>query len=226
MSRRAPRAIFFSLDGTLADDHGVMRQALGNFAAAFGHVATEEELSEADGPPAPILIARLKQDWALPQKLDDLLRFHGALIDGALLDVSPSPGAIATLEAAFNHGWKVGVVTSNTIARSQAWLTRRGLAPFVNVIVAGDEVCLGKPQPEPYLMALARSGCARDGSLAVEDSVPGARSAIAAGLRTFGFAPDGRAPVEWPESVRLIGALQELVPELTGQRLRRVASSR
>jgi HAD superfamily hydrolase (TIGR01509 family) len=226
MNRHARRAIFFSLDGTLADNHDVMRQALGNFAAAFGHAATPDELRVLEGPPAPILIARLKLAWALPQKLDDLLRFYGALIDNALLVAPPMPEAAATLQAAFDHGWKVGIVTSNATARSRAWLARSELARFVTVVIGGDDVCLGKPEPEPYLMALARSGCTREGTIAVEDSLPGAKSATAAGLRTFGLAPERREAVDWPESVRLIAALDELVPELTRQRLRRAAGLR
>jgi HAD superfamily hydrolase (TIGR01509 family) len=226
MNRHAHRAIFFGLDGTLADNHDVMRQALDNFAAAFGHAATPAELRALEGPPAPILIARLKLAWALPQKLDDLLRFYGALIDAALLDAPPMREAAATLQAAFDHGWTIGVVTSNATARSRTWLARSSLAQFVTLVIGGDDVCLGKPEPEPYLMALARSGCSREGSLAVEDSMPGARSAIAAGLRTFGLAPETREALDWPEPVRLIAALDELIPELTRQRFRRAAGLR
>ncbi len=223
MSRHTRRGIFFDLEGTLVDSHDVMRQVFGNFAAAFGHDATDAEFAAIDGTPAAILIAKLKQNWALPQKLDDLIHFYNSLVDAALLDVPPAPGAMPVLEAAFRHGWKIGVVTSNKAARSRTWLARRGLAPFVDVVVGGDDICLGKPEPEPYLMALARSGCGREASIAVESSLQGARSALAAGLRTFGFAPEGRAPIDWPESVRLIGALDELMPELTRLRFRRMA---
>jgi HAD superfamily hydrolase (TIGR01509 family) len=226
MNRQARRAVFFDLDGTLAESHGIMRQVYGNFAAAFGRDATDAEFAAIDGPPAPILIAKLKRDWGLPQKLDDLLHFYATLVDAALLDVPAAPGTSVTLEAASRHGWKVGVVTSNATARTRTWLARHGLAPFVEIVIGGDDVCLGKPEPEPYLMALARSGCARDASLGVEDSLPGARSALAAGLRTFGFAPEGREPIAWPEPVRLITALEELMPELTRQRFHRFAGLR
>lgn len=226
MNRTARRGIFFDLDGTLAESNGVMRNVFGKFTAAFGHEATDAEFAAHSGPPASIMIAALKRQWALPQKLDELIRFYGTLTDAAFLDVPVATGATTTLEAAFRHGWKVGVVTSNAAARSRAWLTRRGLVPFVDVVVGGDDVCLGKPQPEPYLIALARSGCARASSIAVEDSLSGAKSALAAGLRVIGYAPAGREPVEWPDSVRLISALDEMMPEFTRQRTRRVAGFR
>jgi beta-phosphoglucomutase-like phosphatase (HAD superfamily) len=118
------------------------------------------------------------------------------------------------------------VVTAVTGARSHAWLARTRLAAFVDIVVGGDQVVLGKPEPEPYRIALARSGCVRELSIAVEDSPVGARSALAAGIRCYAVAPEGAASAEWPEGVRLIGRLDELMPELERQRARRVAGRR
>ncbi len=220
------RGIFFDLDGTLADSTTVLRKIFGDFAATFGRAVTDAEFDALHGQPTPIIIAKLKRDWTLPQRLTELLHRYNLLLDAAFVTVPPAPGVTATLEAAFQHGWKVGVVTSNAAGRSRAWLARHRLAPFVETVVGGDEVCLGKPEPEPYRIALARSGCTREASIAVEDSLQGAKSALAAGLRTFGYAPQGRAPIDWPDAVRLIGAFAELLPELTRQRSRRVAGLR
>ncbi len=93
-------------------------------------------------------------------------------------------------------------------------------------MVSGDEVVLGKPEPEPYRIALARSGCARELSIAVEDSPIGAKSAFAAGIRCYAVAPGNDASAEWPEGVRLIERLDELMPELERQRARRAAGRR
>lgn len=48
-------------------------------------------------------------------------------------------------------------------------------------IVTGDQVEFGKPHPEPYLKAAAELGVAPEDCLAIEDSNPGAKSAVAAG---------------------------------------------
>ena len=225
MSRTLHRGVFFDLDGTLAESEGLLRRVFRDFAATFGRNATDAEFDALNGPPVPIIVARLKRDWALPQRPAELVQHYNRLIDAAFLDVPSAPGAAATLEAASHHGWKVGVVTSNAAARSRAWLARRGVASFVDVVVGGDEVCLGKPQPEPYRVALARSSCSSEASIAVEDSVQGARAALAAGLRTFGYAPPARQPVDWPDAVRLIASFEELLPELTRPRSRRAVAA-
>lgn len=226
MNRQARRGIFFDLDGTLADSQSVMRGVFGKFAAEFSRDVSDDEFATLSGPPVQILVARLKRDWALPQKLTELIQFYNTLADAAFADVVAAPGATETLEAAFGQGFKVGVVTSNGSARTRLWLARQNLMRFIDIVVGGDEVCLGKPEPEPYLIALARSACARESSIAVEDSVHGARSALSAGLRTFGYAPEGRPAIDWPESVRLLGALDELIPEVTRQRFRRAVGIR
>lgn len=220
MNRHARRAIFFDLDGIAAGSESVTRHVIHKFAASFGRTADSIEFDALDGSPAPILIAKVKREWGLTQRLDELLRLYDTLMDAALLALSPAPAAAATFDTASQNGWTLGIVTSVASARSRAWLARHGLAALVDFVVGGDDVCLGKPEPEPYLMASARSGCPRDATLAVEASLAGARSALAAGLRTFGLAPDGRAPIAWPDPIRLVGALDELRPELTGQRLR------
>lgn len=226
MSRHARRGIFFNLDGILADSAGALRNAFDRFAAQYGASTSDTAFAELSGPPLPIALAALKRDWALPQSLDELLRRYTALIDAAFLDINPARGTTATLEAAFRNGWSVGVVTAHASKRTRAWLARTGLVQFVDIVVSGDEVCLGKPEPEPYRIALARSGCAHELSLAVEDTPSGAKSALAAGIRSYGVADAEAIARDWPENVRLIGALEELIPELERQHLRRVAGRR
>jgi HAD superfamily hydrolase (TIGR01509 family) len=48
-------------------------------------------------------------------------------------------------------------------------------------VVTGDRVELGKPHPEPYLLAAAELGVAPEVCIAIEDSNTGAKSAVAAG---------------------------------------------
>ena len=57
-----------------------------------------------------------------------------------------------------------------------------GLAPLVEIVVAGDEVPRGKPAPDVYLKACALLDVEPARAVAIEDSVTGATAARAAGL--------------------------------------------
>ena len=73
--------------------------------------------------------------------------------------------------------------------RDNALLLLRGLgwADRFPVLVIGDELARGKPDPLPYLTALQRLGADGSRALAFEDSLSGVRAAVAAGVETIGL---------------------------------------
>jgi beta-phosphoglucomutase-like phosphatase (HAD superfamily) len=79
-----------------------------------------------------------------------------------------------------------------------------------DVIVAGDMVSKGKPDPEPYLLAAQLLGVSPADCVAFEDSHTGLTSAEAAGTKAIGITnivPLPKLPgrIIWPtlEGVRL-----------------------
>ncbi len=195
----ARRGLFLDLDGTLADTLGVLRQTYRDFLARFGAAGSEREFESLNGPPIPEIVARLKARHHLSGDAAELTTLYRSLMTEAHAAASPHDGAAALLSAARARGWVVAVVTSNPHAATRAWLARVGLADQVAVTVGGDEVARGKPDPEPYRLALARSRCAAAISLAIEDGMQGALAAIDAGIPTWRLGADaGEALAQRP----------------------------
>ncbi|HWE76359.1 MAG TPA: HAD family phosphatase [Stellaceae bacterium] len=226
MTRNVQRGIFFNLENTLADSAGALRDAFDRFAAQCRVVPSDQVFAEISGISQPMAVALLKRRWSLPYSLDEIKRHYAPLIDAAFQSIAPTESAATTLETAFRNGWSVGIVTAISGAHSRAWLARTRLAPFVDIVVGGDDVVLGKPEPEPYRIALVRSGGTRELSIAVEDSPLGAKSALAAGIRCYAVAAENAPVADWPEGVRLIESLDKLILELERPRTRRVAGRR
>ncbi|WP_026926908.1 HAD family hydrolase [Granulicoccus phenolivorans] len=63
-----------------------------------------------------------------------------------------------------------------------------------DTIVAGDDVRLGKPHPEPYLTGAARLGVAATDCVVIEDSVTGAAAGNAAGAIVIAVPNEVRPP--------------------------------
>jgi len=80
-------------------------------------------------------------------------------------------------------------------------------------VVSGDDVSRGKPDPEPYRVAIERADADPGLSIAVEDSPQGAAAARAAGLRTF-LLRGGRDRAPPQQGVRGIRSLSDLLPLL------------
>jgi len=98
------------------------------------------------------------------------------------------PGAAQLLAELRSHGVRTALVSSSY--RRMVDVVLADLPPDTfDVSVAGDEVVLGKPDPEPYLRALALLACSPTTAVVLEDSPTGATAAAAAGC-TVVVVPD------------------------------------
>ena len=192
------RGLFLDLDGTLADTLGALRAAYRDFLARYGAVGTEREFERLNGPPIAAIVAQLKQAHGLPGTVEELGAIYRGLVDADHGAAAPAPAARELLQTARTRGWLVAVVTSAHRAAAEGWLVRTTLAAQVAVIVGGDEVARPKPDPEPYRLALARTGCEAALSLAIEDGVQGALAAIGAGLPTWRLGADAAELAQRP----------------------------
>lgn len=209
-----PRAILLDLDGTLADSLSVMRLAYQTFLGQFQVEPTDIEYDSLNGPPLSEIVRRLKAAHALEAEEPALLANYIDVIDRAYASVAPRSGAAELLEMARRKRCTVGIVTSNSMKRTQAWLQTTSLSHLINFVVSSDQVQHGKPNPEPYVLASKRASCPSSTIVAIEDSLQGAQSAVAAGLKTFILTEEvGRNP-SWPQNVVPIRSLSSLAEQL------------
>ena len=109
----------------------------------------------------------------------------------AALDKDGMPtmkGAESLLQALQNAGWSVALATSTSRKTTMHHLELSGFTRYFSVIVTGDEIQHGKPNPEIYLTACKKLHSKPEETYAVEDSENGGTSACAAGMREIGRA--------------------------------------
>lgn len=208
------RGLFLDLDGTLADTLPLLRATYRLFLAEHGREGTDAEFREINGPPLDRVVEILKSKHGLEGPSEDLLWRYMALIRVGYLDVKPSEGAVELVRCALEKGWVCALVTSNSEDLAGEWLSRQGLAASMSVVVGKESVRLGKPDPEPYLIALALAGCSSEKSIAVEDSPAGFASARAANLRAFAYVPRSDASFAWPPGTEFSKTLVDLKARL------------
>jgi beta-phosphoglucomutase-like phosphatase (HAD superfamily) len=87
------------------------------------------------------------------------------------------------------------VATSTRRDRAEAQLTQQGLLARFAALVGGNEVERGKPEPDIFLLAASRLAVAAADCVVLEDSEPGVRAALAAGMMPI-MVPDLHGPSE------------------------------
>ncbi|MQA84967.1 MAG: HAD-IA family hydrolase [Streptosporangiales bacterium] len=96
--------------------------------------------------------------------------------------VRPVPGAVELTGRIEAAGVPLALVTSARRPYAEDKLAAIDLADRFGVMVTGDDVMRGKPDPEGYLIGCARLGVGPAGAVAFEDSPAGVKAAKGAGL--------------------------------------------
>lgn len=170
------RAVLFDMDGTLVDSTAVVEQVWGEFARRHGNDPAEL-LAYAHGRRATETMAVFGSPGIdIDAEADALIAREIALAPG----VAEVPGAaafVASLPAE-----SIALVTSAPGPLAAARLSAVGI-PTLSVVVAAEDVTIGKPDPQGYLAAATRLGVRPEDAVVFEDADAGLRAGLAAGMR-------------------------------------------
>ena len=202
---RRPAAVIFDMDGLMLDTEPLAARAWGDAAAALG-VEFDRALAVAMvGRNFIDCTAMVRARYGADYPVDALLgSWHAAYDDIVEREgLALKPGLHELLDWLELHGVRRAVATSTRRERARTKLVRTTLWPRFHDLVGGDEVARGKPAPDIYVEAARRLGAGAGECLVLEDSEPGVRAALAAGMMPI-MVPDLHAP---PEELLALGLL-------------------
>jgi HAD superfamily hydrolase (TIGR01509 family) len=113
---------------------------------------------------------------------------HARMVARLTAELPWMPGARELMEDLDRHGVPCAIVTASFSIIMDAVRTR--LPHNVRYIVTSDLVANAKPHPEPYQTAADLLRVDPRDTVALEDSIPGATSALAAGSVVVAVAPE------------------------------------
>lgn len=186
-----PAAVLFDLDGTLIDSEPVWGTAMRRIAANRGTSVSDDMLRRISGVDAgeAMALVHLEYGWPAGQVATDLALIQQYVRDSFLGGVSWLPGAREVLAEVRAHEIPTGLVTSTYRSLVGVILSVLGDEWF-DVVVCGDDVGRPKPDPLPYLSAMAKLGVSPGRwCVAVEDSTRGVTSAVNAGCLAIQVNP-------------------------------------
>ena len=194
-------AIILDMDGLMLDTEPISLRIWQQAAVDLGFELSEEVCNAMVGRTAASNMTRLLAHFGESFPAAELAR-TAALQYEAHVEahgVLPKPGLEGFLAFLDDRALDRAVATSTDTRLARRKLERAGVLGHFSVIVGGDQVAHGKPDPDIFLMAAARLGYAPADCVVLEDSGPGIQAAAAAGMRSV-LIPDCREP---EEAVRL-----------------------
>ncbi len=194
--------VLIDLDGTLVDSAPDIVEAASRMVKELGVPPLPFEMVRGFiGNGVPALVRRVLAATALAPTVDerraqDLFHHHYADTNGRFGKVFA--GVTEGLDALRQAGYRLACVTNKPQAPTAVLLAVSGLAPYFEVVVAGDSIAQMKPHPEPLLHACRAMGTDSALCVLVGDSGVDVAAALAAPMPVYivryGYpGPDGHA---------------------------------
>jgi HAD superfamily hydrolase (TIGR01509 family) len=182
------RALLFDLDGTLSDTDPLHLLAWQKILSGRGIEVDELFYREnITGRTTPAVVRDL-----FPLLSDDEVVQFSEFKETTFRELAGELKALHGLKDVLALGhqrrWKCALVTNGSRENATFMLNTIGVSHEFDVMVFGEELSAGKPDPLPYRLALERLQVEARVALAFEDSITGLQSAIGAGLKTVGVA--------------------------------------
>lgn len=180
--------VIFDMDGTLIDSQRI-------FVPSWEQAGRKQGIIGMGTDDLPLACGMNDVGWKaflmerhpnldLPTFIEDVRaynRIHGRL--------AFMPGAEELLRFLHEKGVPMAIASGSCRAEIIDNMTKLGVLDLFDVLVGGEEVTRGKPEPDIFLLAAQRLGIAPQDCFVVEDSQNGVRSACAAETRCIGV-PD------------------------------------
>ena len=201
----------FDHDGVLVDSLECHQQAWLELERRTRLGLTPEFIHATFGMTNPSILRRLKGDVLT----DDEIQRYSDMKEECYRDVARGrialmDGVRQVLDGLTAHGVKLAIGSSGPRANLELTVAECGLSGRFAAIASLEDITRGKPDPQVFLVAAAKTGTAATRSIVFEDAPVGIQAAKAAGMYAVGLTTTHPAP-----SLHEAGA-DEVVTNLVG----------
>lgn len=209
------KALIFDMDGVIIDSEpGSMEQILA-FVRSKRPGVTRKELYQIVGRTSRDVWTRIAgvigwdKDW-LATRTEYREVWQPAHPHTVNYHEIFRPAALDILKWAREKGMRTAVASSTAYEKVKTILTQVGVAPYLDVIVSGEQFKESKPNPEIYLKTAQLLGALPKECIAIEDSTVGITAAHRAGVKVIALRDD-RFDFDRSLADGEIGALEEFI---------------
>ena len=176
------RALLFDMDGVLIDSEPLWRRAEIEVFADVGLELSEQDCRETQGLRIDDAVTywhtRFPWDGKSRESVADSIVARVAELIRA--DGKPLPGVHRAISEASERGWRLGLASSSAQFLIDTVLDHFELRPAFEITRSAEHETYGKPHPAVYLSTAVALSVDPRRCIAIEDSVNGVVSAVAA----------------------------------------------
>ena len=191
----AARAVIWDLDGTLADSEKYHWLAWRQVMKDEGFEITHDQFLATFGQRNQTVLAGWLGEDASEAQMHRIAEAKEAAFRRLVRTRGciSLPGALEWVERLSLNGWRQAIASSAPRANIGVTLEALGIASRFDAIAASEDVTVGKPDPQVFLVAASRLDVPPPRCIVVEDAAAGVEAARRAGMPSVGVRAQGDA---------------------------------
>ena len=208
------KAILWDNDGVLVDTEHLYFRATREVLSSIGFVLTEKQFIE-------LFLIEARGAWHLvqqmgfaPEEVEQLRQTRNKLYCDLLLNEKLLIEGVQEVLAELHGKYKMGIVTSSLREHFDIIHRSTGLLQYFDFIVASGDYTKYKPDPEPYQVAIQKTGFAAEDCIAIEDSLRGLLSATRAGVRCYVIPNPLTRTSDFASAHKVLSHVRDILHEL------------
>ena len=210
------KAIFWDSDGVLVSTERLYFEANRATLAKYGFELSLEQFKE-------ISLRQGRSVFELPglipppEEMQEKIRVERNSLFSLLLEEAQDklllPGVSDSVKK-LSSKYMMGIVTSCRKEHFRIIHAKTQILQYFSFVISDGDYLRSKPNPDPYLNALKRSGFGTDECVVVEDSERGLAAASAAGIKCFVIPDDLTKDGDFSKAFKVLGNISQLEDEL------------
>lgn len=181
--------VIFDLDGVLLDSEPIYMEMNRKFFKELGAKVTPEEEQSFVGISATKMWETIQQKNGLRKSVEELKAMERDLKFKTLQEkkLVPTEGVEELLKRLKNEKVTLAIASSSLKKNIDLILHKLNLAGFFDLVVSGEDVARGKPEPDIFRKVSTHFSRPAQDCVVIEDSTNGVMAAKAAGMVCLGY---------------------------------------
>jgi len=183
------KIIIFDLDGVLLDSEKIYIEMNQRFFKELGADISMEEHQTFVGISANKMWGYIKDKAGLSQSVEELKAMERELKYKTLQETHlvPTKGSREFLDWLKKRSFTMAIASSGLRKNVQLILDKLGVHGHFDMVVSGEDVVKGKPEPDIFLKVSGHYGRPARDCVVIEDSTNGVKAAKSAGMACLGY---------------------------------------
>lgn len=204
------KALIFDFDGLLVDSEPIYVKANKRFLSEHG-INNFSIINKIFGMRAEETFVLMKETFNLQGTIDELMNQRNNYIiedfENGILKLMPD---LVKILGELSEKYILAIGSSSKKILLDKAMEINKFSQFFTVIVCGDDVEKGKPEPDIYLKVAEKLNLSSEECIVLEDAPNGILSGKRAGMKTIAIPNEQTKDLEFPEPDFILNSLKEV----------------